>query len=158
MQKEATLQAKDFQDELELAKIEAENLKDVAKAAEQKSNELQSEKETAEEEIVRLKERMSTLEEALVRARTVKPPRRKGAPFVSNDETKSYLDNQKCCLCCKDATENMRDCQCGKDTCDLQAHVSCLIGSNHHPTPSVSHPGTPAPTLPLILCGGIFQK
>lgn len=78
MQKEATLQAKDFQDELELAKIEAENLKDVAKAAEQKSNELQSEKETAEEEIVRLKERMSTLEEALVRARTVKPPRRKG--------------------------------------------------------------------------------
>ena len=158
MQKEATAQAKDFQEELELAKIEAEKLKDVAKAAEQKSNELQTDKETAEEEIVRLKERMSTLEEALVRARTVNPPRRKGTPFVSSDQITSYLDNQKCCLCCKDATENMRDCQCGKDTCDLQAHVSCLIGSNHHPTPSVSHPGTPAPALPLILCGGLFQK
>ena len=158
MQKEAKSQAKDFQDELELAKIEAEKLKDIAKAAELKSNELQTKKETAEEEIVRLKERMSTLEEALVRARTVKSSRRKGAPFVSNDQITSYLDNPKCCLCCKDATENMKDCQCGKDACGLQAHVSCLIGSNHHPTPSVSHPGTPAPTLPLILCGGIFQK
>ena len=158
MQKEATSQAKGFQEELELAKIEAEKLRDVVKAAEQKSNELQTEKETAEEEIVRLKERMLTLEKALARARRVKPPHRKGAPFVSNDQLTSYLDNQKCCLCCKDATENMRDCQCGKDTCGLQAHVSCLIGSNHHPTPSVSHPGTPSPALPLILCGGLFQK
>jgi len=148
-------QAKALKSELEVAKIEAQKLKDVAKAAEKKSKEFQSGKDTAEEEIRRLKEHAATLEEALVCARTA---RRKDSPFVPNDTVTSYLDDPKCCLCCKDATENMRDCQCGKDDCDLQAHVSCLIGSNHHPTPSVSHPGTPAPTLPLILCRGLFKK
>jgi len=157
-QEETTAQAKALQEELVLAKIEAQKLKDIAEEAEKKSNELQSDKVTAKEEISRLKVHVSTLEEALVRARTVKPPRRKGAPFVSNDQVASYLDDPKCCLCCKDATENMRDCKCGKNECYLRAHASCLIGSKHHPSPSVSHPGTPAPALPLILCGGLFNK
>ena len=56
----------------------------------------------------------------------------------------------KCSICFKAPYGIMKSCQCGNPLCDLRAHVSCISGKN--PLPSVSHPGTPAPSLPAILC------
>jgi len=144
--------------ELVAAKSEAERLKESAEEAREEAQSLKADRAATEEEIRRLEQRVIHLQQALDAARAKKPRSRGGAPFVPNDATTSYLDDPKCCLCSKDATENMRDCQCGQESCDLRAHGSCLIGSKHNPSPSVSHPGTPAPALPLILCGGIFKK
>jgi hypothetical protein len=54
-----------------------------------------------------------------------------------------------CSICFKAAFGLMKSCQCGK-SCDKRAHLTCA--SRINPGPSVSHPGTPAPRLPLILC------
>ena len=147
----------ELEKELVAAKSEAERLKESAEEAREEAQSLKADKAATDEEIRRLEQRVINLQEALDAARA-KKPRPRGAPFVPNDAMTSYLDDPKCCLCSKDATENMRDCQCGQESCDLRAHGSCLIGSKHNPSPSVSHPGTPAPALPLILCGGIFKK
>jgi predicted nuclease with TOPRIM domain len=57
----------------------------------------------------------------------------------------------KCCsICFKAAFGLMQSCQCGKPDCDKRAHLSCM--NKIKPGPSVSHPGTPAPRLPLVLC------
>lgn len=57
----------------------------------------------------------------------------------------------KCSICYKDADGWMRSCQCGNKSCDKVAHAACIYGRN--PTPSISYPGTPPPTLPPVLCG-----
>jgi len=60
--------------------------------------------------------------------------------------------NSKCCSCCnRDAFGLMKRCQCGDPSCQKRAHLSCAqkIKSSF----SVSYPGTPAPQLPLVLCG-----
>ena len=56
----------------------------------------------------------------------------------------------KCSICFKASYGIMKSCQCGNPACDKRAHASCISGKN--PLPSVSHPGTPAPPLPAILC------
>lgn len=56
----------------------------------------------------------------------------------------------KCSICFKASYGIMKSCQCGNPLCDKRAHASCISGKN--PLPSVSHPGTPAPALPTILC------
>ena len=50
----------------------------------------------------------------------------------------------------------MKSCQCGKAACVKRAHISCV----HRvlPAPSVSHPGTPAPRLPVVLCGSFIPS
>lgn len=60
------------------------------------------------------------------------------------------LSSVKCSICMKNAYGMMKSCQCGNPTCDKRAHASCVASKN--PLPSVSHPGTPAPRLPCILC------
>lgn len=65
----------------------------------------------------------------------------------------SSKSSGKCCLCYKDAFGLMKSCQCGKKSCDKRAHAICLAGSTANAPPSVSHPGTPAPRLPVVLCG-----
>lgn len=57
-----------------------------------------------------------------------------------------------CSICHKQLFGMMKMCQCGRSTCDKRAHAMCVVNIN--PLPSVSHPGTPAPTLPIILCHG----
>jgi myosin heavy subunit len=65
---------------------------------------------------------------------------------------------QKCCLCFKDTTGVMRSCQCGQKKCDKRAHATCLSKYKVGNIPScVSHPGTPLPHMPLILCKGIWK-
>lgn len=62
----------------------------------------------------------------------------------------SRLSSIKCTICFKNAYGIMKSCQCGKADCKKRAHASCIAGSKA--LPSVSHPGTPAPRLPCILC------
>ena len=64
----------------------------------------------------------------------------------------SNLGSVKCCICFKAAYGIMKSCQCGNPTCKRRAHASCVAGKK--PLPSVSHPGTPAPQIPCILCKG----
>lgn len=63
----------------------------------------------------------------------------------------------KCSICFKDIVgdTNMKPCQCGMPDCDKRAHLSCV--NQIHPGPSVSHPGTPAAKLPVVLCSGAMK-
>jgi hypothetical protein len=57
----------------------------------------------------------------------------------------------KCVICFKSLTTGlMKRCQCGNPSCTMRAHISCV--SKVTTGPSLSHPGTPAPPLPVILC------
>jgi hypothetical protein len=56
----------------------------------------------------------------------------------------------KCSICFKDAVGLMKKCQCGKPECKSRAHATCV--NKIKAGPSVSHPGTPAPRLPVVLC------
>jgi len=58
----------------------------------------------------------------------------------------------KCAICYKIIDEGTakKRCHCGRKNCDKVAHTSCIMGK--YPLPSVSHPGTPPPMLPPILC------
>jgi chromosome segregation ATPase len=61
-----------------------------------------------------------------------------------------------CCLCMKAPIGIMKRCQCGQKSCDKRAHVACANKVlSAMPGPSVSHPGTPAPRLPLVLCSSL---
>jgi hypothetical protein len=60
---------------------------------------------------------------------------------------------KSCSICCKAAFGLMKSCQCGQSGCDKRAHITCA--SRINPGPSVSHPGTPAPRLPLVLCTAV---
>ena len=67
------------------------------------------------------------------------------------------LSSMKCCICFKNAYGIMKSCQCGDISCKKKAHASCVASKT--PLHSVSHPGTPAPVLPCILCKNTtFQK
>jgi predicted nucleic acid-binding Zn-ribbon protein len=66
------------------------------------------------------------------------------------------LSSVKCSICGKNAYGMMKSCQCGNPSCDKRAHASCIAGKNPLPA-SVSHPGTPAPRLPCILCSERFE-
>jgi hypothetical protein len=64
-----------------------------------------------------------------------------------------------CSLCCRPHRPNaaIRKCQCGIDDCMKWAHVTCLL-NRKSVSSCVSHPGTPAPPLPMILCEGIWRN
>lgn len=53
-----------------------------------------------------------------------------------------------CCICLKAISGMCKSCSCGK--CTQKAHLMCV--KNIAAPPSLSHPGTPAPTLPTVLC------
>jgi hypothetical protein len=61
--------------------------------------------------------------------------------------------SSKCSICFKDASGLMKKCECGSTGCQIRAHAMCVqhITTNQAGT-SVSHPGTPAPRLPVVLC------
>ncbi|GAX22931.1 hypothetical protein FisN_24Lh220 [Fistulifera solaris] len=58
-----------------------------------------------------------------------------------------------CSICSKASYGLMKPCQCGNKACTKKAHLSCV--NRIQPGPSVSHPGTPAPQLPVVLCSVI---
>jgi hypothetical protein len=58
-----------------------------------------------------------------------------------------------CAICSQAAVGLMKSCQCGKPSCQLRAHSSCLAKATRSAGPSVSHPGTPAfVAAPTLLC------
>jgi hypothetical protein len=65
----------------------------------------------------------------------------------------------ECSLCCRPHRPNaaVRRCQCGRDDCTKWAHATCLLNRKSISS-CVSHPGTPAPPLPMILCEGIWRN
>lgn len=72
----------------------------------------------------------------------------------SNRVTPATTKATKCCICKQNASGFVKSCQCGKPSCQLRAHSTCISNSNMAP-PSVSHPGTPALRPPVLLCGRI---
>lgn len=74
-----------------------------------------------------------------------------------NKKVHLIKQQQKCCLCFKNTAGVMKSCQCSQKHCDKQAHVTCLskykVGNI---STCVSHPGTPLPPMPLILCAGLW--
>lgn len=65
----------------------------------------------------------------------------------------------ECALCFRPHRPNAatKRCQCGIDDCVKWAHATCLL-NRKSVSKSVSHPGTPAPVLPMILCEGIWHS
>jgi hypothetical protein len=61
-----------------------------------------------------------------------------------------------CSICSKASYGLMKPCQCGNKACTKKAHLSCV--NRIQPGPSVSHPGTPAPQLPVVLCSVISSS
>lgn len=63
----------------------------------------------------------------------------------------------ECSLCFHPPRPNgaIKSCACGKADCNKWAHASCLL-NRQSVSSCVSHPGTPAPPLPTILCDGIW--
>lgn len=65
----------------------------------------------------------------------------------------------ECSLCCRPHRPNaaLKRCQCGREDCMQWAHATCLL-NRKSVSSCVSHPGTPAPPLPMILCEGIWHN
>ena len=64
-----------------------------------------------------------------------------------------------CSLCCRPHRPNVaiKGCQCGRGECMKWAHAMCIINKKSgNVSTCVSHPGTPAPPLPMVLCEGIW--
>lgn len=81
-------------------------------------------------------------------------------PLEGNNESDTVVVT-KCSLCFKDSSGLMKKCDCGNPDCKLRAHQMCV--HRIHSTAaagktSVSHPGTPAPRLPVILCSSTIQS
>lgn len=75
----------------------------------------------------------------------------------TNNENSSALI--KCSICCKQGSGVMRKCQCGNKSCAARAHATCVQRATMQNTStSVSHPGTPAPKLPVVLCSNNGMK
>lgn len=65
----------------------------------------------------------------------------------------------KCSICNKEGSGVMRKCQCGDKNCAIRAHSVCVQRiTMQNTSTSVSHPGTPAPKLPVILCSNNGMK
>jgi hypothetical protein len=64
-----------------------------------------------------------------------------------------------CALCYRPHMLNaaIKTCQCGRDDCIKWAHSTCIL-TRKSVSKSVSHPGTPAPVLPMVLCEGIWRN
>ena len=81
---------------------------------------------------------------------------------MTKEKGKSKENNKQACgecsLCFRQPKTNgvVKYCQCGKASCNKWAHRTCLL--NRKSVSSVSHPGSPMPSLPTILCDGIYCK
>ncbi len=84
---------------------------------------------------------------------------KKSSGLLGGTLTPNNLTSVKCCICSKAAYGIMKSCQCGNSACNIRAHASCIAAGNKSSLPcSVSHPGTPAPQLPLVLCKGSLRR
>jgi hypothetical protein len=79
------------------------------------------------------------------------------ASATKDDQPQLEMRQSACSLCFRPPKPNgiTKSCQCGKDDCYKWAHATCLLYRKSVST-CISHPGTPAPLLPTILCDGIW--
>ena len=82
-------------------------------------------------------------------------------PLSGNASSEKALDMttsqaSTCCICFKASFGMTQSCQCGKAECHKRAHMACV--KRIQPNTSVSHPGTPAPQLPVVLCGSVAKS
>ncbi len=71
-------------------------------------------------------------------------------PTITEKENLGVQNGELCCVCYKPCGGLMKSCQCGNTRCHKKAHAHCC--KTAPAGPSVSHPGTPAPKLPIVLC------
>lgn len=133
-----------------------------------------------DKQIAQLKSQVSTLERRLKDASLASPPAAVNTeddshvataaiPFrlpplqgtLTKEPTTSSAvtplpPTSRCCLCLKASFGLMKSCQCGHADCDKRAHIHCA--QRIQPAVSVSHPGTPAPRLPMVLCSNGGKK
>ena len=66
----------------------------------------------------------------------------------------------ECSVCYRPPQPNgvIKSCRCGRGNCQKWAHTSCVNSNRKSVSSNVSHPGTPPPPLPTVLCGGIWKK
>lgn len=76
-----------------------------------------------------------------------------GGSAASEKSNNVANQSSTCCICFKASFGIMNRCQCGKADCNKRVHMTCA--NRVQPSISVSHPGTPAPPLPLVLCGNV---
>ena len=132
---------------------------DALNKAEQHSLQLRIEKETLEEEVQRLQTNPSDRSHYVIQSAISLPPKiPKKAPSLDGDKAPIDKENgtnsgsSSCSICLKVGFGSMKRCQCGSSTCQKRAHLTCANRVLLQKTPSVSHPGTAAPRLPLVLC------
>jgi predicted nucleic acid-binding Zn-ribbon protein len=149
----------------------AQTLRIKATAHDEQINHLLSEKAGYEKQINQLKSRIANLDNRLKdnvvfmspspASRTTsgetstEPKSRKIAfsvpsltPVVTHKST-AASKAVTCCMCYKPPSGLMKSCQCGKPNCDKRAHSTCLGKTKGR---SLSHPGSPSPCLPIVLC------
>ena len=162
------------------AEKEAQKLRINAEAMEEEIQRNRLDKTSAEKQIMQLKTHVAGLERRLKEATSgslVSPesnmiglsdgiatgsalpfslPPLQGSSGSTSDQpcviatTPAPSTTNTCCFCFKSSFGLMKNCQCGNSKCDKRAHMSCV--NRIQPGPSVSHPGTPAPRLPVVLC------
>ena len=157
-----------LQDSLVKSENSAQSLRIKAASHDEQVNQLLSEKAGCEKQIHQLKARNTKLEARLkdTTAFLSPPPVTRtiggepsterssrstefNVPSLALTKSPSIFKSRQCCVCFKVASGLMKSCQCGNPTCDVRAHSTCL-GNNIGR--SVSHPGTPSPSLPVVLC------
>lgn len=172
---EAQIRARATEERLQESLVKSENSAQVlrikASSHDEQVNQLLSEKAGCEKQINQLKTRITKLEARLkdTTAFLTSPPASRtggGEPSTERSSRKIEFNvpsltptstakstplskSRQCCVCLKLASGLMKSCQCGNSSCDMRAHSACLGNSAGR---SIAHPGTPSPSLPIILC------
>ena len=152
------------QNELQAAQKENQALKNKDLNSQDEIKQLTADKEAQEKRFSQLRDKTNNLERRLRESTDIVDTTSKPAaktddssssfsiPPLGGGKENNTLPSCKCTICGKDASGLMKKCQCGNPRCTSRAHATCVnkiaVG------PSVSHPGTPAPRLPVVLCGG----
>lgn len=145
----------DHQDAMQAVQQKVQSLKLETSNRQDQVRQLGSEKNAQEKRISQMQLKISNLERRLDESTnlvTTTPISDKTPSFAIPPLTgkENPLPGYKCSICFKDAVGLMKKCQCGKPDCAFRAHATCI--NKIKAGPSVSHPGTPAPRLPVILC------
>lgn len=172
VQETATKECERLSQALSKAEKEVQQLRIEAEAKQEELRRHELDKEGAEKQISQLKGRLSSMEKRIQDASHVgvSPPgvietNVGEAPSsfaftlpsfaedplaIAQSGPSNNAPSGTCSICFKASFGIMKACQCGKPLCNKRAHVSCA--NRIQPGPSVSHPGTPAPRLPIVLC------
>lgn len=157
-----------LQDSLVKSENTAQSLRIEAASHDEQLNQLLSEKAGCEKQIHQLKARITKLEARLkdTSAFLSSPPATRtvggepsterstrtfefSVPSLVLTKSPSISKSRQCCVCLKVASGLMKSCQCGKPSCDMRAHSTCL-GSNT--VRHASQQGTPNSSLPVVFC------